>query len=253
MMRISFRSVILAIAAWPVAVGIMLTGSSAPAATACNLAGNWDLVDSASAGSNFPGAFTVSPAAPGGFQWTWVSGWKGTGTIKGSAVTLDGGGSGYVAHWDGTIDQACSRVTGRWKQSDGQTGTFTLKRATAAVLQEQGRLRVVVESSVLFDFDRYDLKPSSAETLAEVKRTVIDKYPGAHLLIEGYTDDQGAQEYNLKLSTERAQAVAAWLRAHGVSATLLQTHGYGKLKPRYPNTNDDNRARNRRVEIVIAK
>jgi chemotaxis protein MotB len=45
--------------------------------------------------------------------------------------------------------------------------------------------------------------------------------------------------------------VADWLSRHGIEVTRLETKGYGKGKPKYPNTSDENRARNRRVEIVI--
>lgn len=123
----------------------------------------------------------------------------------------------------------------------------------AQITEEPGRIRIALESPVLFDFDRNDLRPSAEAALTEIKRSVLDKHPGAHLLVEGYTDDRGAQAYNLTLSVARAQSVADWLKRHGISSALLQTTGYGSAKPRYPNTNDENRAHNRRVEIVVLK
>ncbi len=57
----------------------------------------------------------------------------------------------------------------------------------------------------------------------------------------------------MALSQRRAQSVADWLRGHGITASHLETKGYGKLKPRYPNTTEENRARNRRVEIIVVK
>ncbi len=119
------------------------------------------------------------------------------------------------------------------------------------VTEERCRIRITVASGILFDFDKDNLKPGAAAVLAEAKGSVIDKHPGARVTIEGHTDDRGTQEYNLKLSARRAQSVAGWLSQHGIKASLLQTVGYGKMRPRYPNTTDENRARNRRVEIVI--
>jgi outer membrane protein OmpA-like peptidoglycan-associated protein len=122
---------------------------------------------------------------------------------------------------------------------------------TTQVTQEQGKIRVTMESAILFDFNRSDLKPAAETALAGIKTSIIDKHPGAKLVIEGHTDDVGTEEYNQTLSETRARAVADWLRNHGIEAARLATKGYGKSKPKYPNTSDDSRARNRRVEIVV--
>jgi len=81
------------------------------------------------------------------------------------------------------------------------------KSLGSQVIEEQGRVRIVVPAAILFDFDRYNLKPAAEAALSEIKSSVIDRYPGAHLVIEGYTDDRGSQEYNVKLSAQRAQSV----------------------------------------------
>jgi outer membrane protein OmpA-like peptidoglycan-associated protein len=72
------------------------------------------------------------------------------------------------------------------------------------------------------------------------------KYSGE---IGGHTDNVGKHAYNVKLSGERAAAVKAWLVAHGVQAGRLRTAGYGDSRPLVPNTTDENRAKNRRVEL----
>jgi len=122
------------------------------------------------------------------------------------------------------------------------------------VIEEQGRIRIILGPEVLFDFDKFKLKVSANAALTEVKRAIIDKYPGAHLIVEGHTDDRGSQAYNLKLGADRAQSVATWLEKHGISAALVETRSYGKTRPRFvPETTDENRARNRRVEIIVVK
>ncbi len=119
------------------------------------------------------------------------------------------------------------------------------------VTEERCRIRITVASGILFDFDKDNLKPGAEAVLAEAKASIIDKHPGARLIVEGHTDDRGTQEYNLKLSARRAQSVAGWLSRHGIPTSTLATKGYGKIKPRYANTTGENRARNRRVEIIV--
>jgi outer membrane protein OmpA-like peptidoglycan-associated protein len=123
----------------------------------------------------------------------------------------------------------------------------------AQVTDERDRIRVALEAPVLFDFDRSDLRPSAEAALMKVKQSVLDQHPGARVLVEGYTDDRGAPDHNLTLSRARAQSVTAWLGLHGLPAALLQAKGLGSSQPRYPNTNEENRSHNRRVEISVLK
>ena len=73
--------------------------------------------------------------------------------------------------------------------------------------------------------------------------------PGYSAEIGGHTDDVGDKSYNLKLSGERATAVADWLTAHGVAASRITTAGYGDTRPLVPNKDDESRAKNRRTEL----
>jgi outer membrane protein OmpA-like peptidoglycan-associated protein len=112
------------------------------------------------------------------------------------------------------------------------------------------KLRLTLDG-VLFDFDKDNLEPGGDDILAQVKKASVDPYPSAHIVVEGHTDDVGTDAHNDDLSLRRAKTVASWLQAHGVEASRLQTKGYGKRWPRVPNTTDDNRAKNRRVELIV--
>ncbi len=101
---------------------------------------------------------------------------------------------------------------------------------------------------VNFDFDKATLKPDSEPVLKEVL-AIFEAEPKYSGEIGGHTDNVGKHAYNVKLSGERAAAVKAWLVAHGVQAGRLRTAGYGDSRPLVPNTTDENRAKNRRVEL----
>jgi outer membrane protein OmpA-like peptidoglycan-associated protein len=117
--------------------------------------------------------------------------------------------------------------------------------------QRLGKPTLALDNAILFDVDKAALKPAAVATLDQVVAWLKEKHPASHLLVAGYTDDTGGDAHNLALSQRRAASVAVALKAKGVVPARLATKGFGKANPRYPNTNDDARAHNRRVEIVI--
>jgi len=104
---------------------------------------------------------------------------------------------------------------------------------------------------VNFDFDRATLRPDSEPMLKQIL-ALFTHTPGFTAEIGGHTDNVGTAAYNLKLSDERAASVKAWLQAHGVAAARVDSRGYGDTRPLVPNTSDENRFKNRRVELRTA-
>ncbi|MGD0145110.1 MAG: OmpA family protein, partial [Rhizomicrobium sp.] len=104
---------------------------------------------------------------------------------------------------------------------------------------------------VNFDFNKSVLRPDSEPMLKQIL-ALFTNAPGFSAEIGGHTDNIGTPDYNLKLSDARAAAVKAWLQAHGVAAARVASHGYGDTRPLLPNTTDENRAKNRRVELRTA-
>ena len=130
-----------------------------------------------------------------------------------------------------------------------------LKDLGAKVTDQQ--IKIELSADVLFDFDKFSLRPEAAESLRKVGQ-VVAEYPNAPLLIEGYTDGKGAHPYNLKLSENRAAAVKQWLVQNaGIQAARISAKGLGEAKPVAPNTNrdgsdnPDGRQKNRRVELTL--
>lgn len=132
-----------------------------------------------------------------------------------------------------------------------------------SVLQDLGakvtehEVKIELDADVLFDFDKYNLKPEAAESLKKVGQ-VVQSYPNAPLLIEGHTDGVGTHAHNMKLSDDRAASVKNWLVQNaGTQGSRITTRGWGETKPIAPNKNpngSDNpagRQKNRRVEITL--
>ena len=106
-------------------------------------------------------------------------------------------------------------------------------------------------SDVLFDTAKYTLKPGTQVSLAKVA-TILQIYPGLKVQVEGYTDSVGGDEYNQKLSENRANAVHDFLVQNGVPAANVTATGYGKNKPVADNGTAAGRAQNRRVNLVVS-
>lgn len=119
-----------------------------------------------------------------------------------------------------------------------------------AVDTDEG-LVVPLPEQVLFDFNRADVRDDARVTLAKVA-AVLAFYGDAQVEVQGHTDDEGTDRYNQGLSERRANAVRDHLvtTAH-VAAERLIVRAYGESRPVAPNDTEENRQRNRRVQVVI--
>ncbi len=106
-------------------------------------------------------------------------------------------------------------------------------------------------SDVLFDFNKYTLKPEAREKLAKVSGILL-AYPNLKVQVEGYTDNIGSDEYNQKLSEQRAGGVRDYLVAQSVPDGNVTSRGFGKADPVADNSTNQGRAKNRRVELVVS-
>ncbi|WP_428225626.1 OmpA family protein [Flavobacterium sp.] len=106
------------------------------------------------------------------------------------------------------------------------------------------------ENSVNFDFNKATLTPKAKANLDKLV-PVFKEYADTDIKIYGYTDDKGADEYNLKLSENRSNAVKNYLASKGLNASRFVTVGMGEADPLVSNDSDAGRAQNRRVEFAI--
>ncbi len=109
-----------------------------------------------------------------------------------------------------------------------------------------------ITARIHFDFDRYNIKREYIPILNEIVKT-IKQNPYFKIRIEGFTDNIGTKEYNVKLAKKRALTVKSYLVKHGVPENKIEIVGFGK--ERYIATNEDpiGRLTNRRVEFIVIK
>lgn len=118
-------------------------------------------------------------------------------------------------------------------------------------VKQEERGTVLTLSDVVFDFDSDQLNPGGEQTLARVAQT-LSAESKAHILVEGYTDAVGSEDYNRQLSERRAKAVKAALVKGGLPEDRIEIAGHGEAFPVASNDTPQGRQMNRRVEIVIS-
>lgn len=102
---------------------------------------------------------------------------------------------------------------------------------------------------ILFDFDKATLQQASDKQLQDVL-TLLHTNRDLRLEIQGHTDNDGSADYNQQLSQRRAESVKQYLMLFGIEPSRLQAKGYGESMPVVPNNSEENKAKNRRVELV---
>ena len=112
--------------------------------------------------------------------------------------------------------------------------------------------QVVRLNNVFFDFDKWDLRPESFIELDRVVK-LLNENPAIEIELSAHTDSRGSDDYNLKLSDNRARSVMEYILSKGIEARRLTYHGYGETMPVANNDTDENRQLNRRVEFKILK
>jgi outer membrane protein OmpA-like peptidoglycan-associated protein len=110
---------------------------------------------------------------------------------------------------------------------------------------------VLTLDDVLFDTGKAQLKSGATRSIEQIAAFLKDN-PDRRVQIEGFTDSQGADEYNLELSQSRADAVAMAIIQRGIDAQRVRALGYGEGYPVASNSSEGSRQLNRRVEIIVS-
>ncbi len=108
---------------------------------------------------------------------------------------------------------------------------------------------VTLSDQATFEFDSSALLPEARQALSELIDAIRDGVLVGTIEVVGHTCDIGPAEYNQSLSERRARSVVDYLVEHGIESDEISWAGRGLTEPRYPNDSEENRSRNRRVEI----
>src|SRR6267154_3064295 len=127
------------------------------------------------------------------------------------------------------------------------------------VKQTATETRIELPADILFDFDKYDVRPSAADALKQVGGILRERAKGV-VRIEGHTDAKGTPAHNQPLSERRADSVRRWLaEREGLTNLKYKVEGLAAARPIAPNTkpdgsdDPDGRQKKRRVEIVFGR
>ena len=120
----------------------------------------------------------------------------------------------------------------------------TMNASLRAVQNEKG--------PIVFVTGKADLDVAKCRKTLDTLATIVKKYPRFKVQVEGYTDNVGKKESNLKLSQKRAEAVVAWLVKEGqCSEKQLVAKGFGEANPIADNKTEEGRAKNRRTDLRV--
>lgn len=126
-----------------------------------------------------------------------------------------------------------------------QTITKVTAAGIAKDLTEQGKSVLYINFAV----DKATITNEGEAVVSEIAKA-LQTESSLHISIEGHTDNTGEAQHNKQLSTQRANAVQQALVKQGITATRLTSKGFGAEKPLVENTSEENKAKNRRVELV---
>lgn len=173
---------------------------------------------------------------------------SGRGSVPGVIVWNGVSDSGELVESaeDYTVEFAARDIAGNESSIKGHRIPVDI----LVVVTERG-LKIKI-SNIEFAFGSARMLGRAGSILDRVG-TILGKYAAYSVIIEGHTDDVGDEGYNLKLSEQRAAAVFDYLLKRGIERERLQFRGMGETAPYLPNTDNENRRKNRRVEFLLQK
>ena len=169
---------------------------------------------------------------------------SGTYTDKSKNLVIENDGKGKAKI---TFNGQTTEVDAKPLEKPGKLPKLEMVPPVPSI--EANSILITLDSGVLFDVDKYDVRPKAEEVLKNLA-IVLKEMDVKNFEIDGHTDSDGSDEYNQVLSEKRANSVKNFLVSQGVTAEIT-TKGYGESKPVASNDTAEGKQKNRRVEIII--
>ncbi len=179
--------------------------------------------------------------------------------VDATGCTMDNDKDGLVNEDDACPDKAGAVALKGCPDTDGDgvadnedrcpeaKGTIANKGCPEMTKEEVKKITQIA-SKIFFETNSDKLKVASLVQLDELAE-ILKKYEAANLNIDGHTDSQGEDDYNMTLSQKRTESVKTYLMSKGIMESRLTAQGFGETKPISDNTSAGGRAKNRRVEL----
>jgi OOP family OmpA-OmpF porin len=178
-------------------------------------------------------------------------------TKDGQAVIVSGDGTSLFVGADGdvsiSVDAFCLSVSTDDAEVVGRDDVDE-----DVVVRENSKATVfVISADLAFDFNSATVRPDADAALDSIIEVLASEFKDASVTVIGHTDSIGTDAYNVDLSVQRADAVAALIEQRVGADLKINSSGLGESRPLAPNTNADGtdnpegRAQNRRVEVVV--
>jgi outer membrane protein OmpA-like peptidoglycan-associated protein len=156
-----------------------------------------------------------------------------------------------TAEMEKTAEQLATEKEARLSAEARLAGAMKDLATIAAIKEESRGLVITLSGSILFASNKFALLNTAMTKLDQVAEALKAQDSDRQMVVEGHTDSQGTDRINQPLSLNRASAVRDYLVAHGVDHDKISAVGMGSSRPLLDNKNAENRANNRRVEIII--
>jgi outer membrane protein OmpA-like peptidoglycan-associated protein len=150
--------------------------------------------------------------------------------------------------------QNLASTRGQLAEAESRAAAAMASLEQVARVKEESRGTVItMDGSVLFVSGKAELLPIAQKKLDDVAKALNDVDESQKVVIEGHTDSNGDDAFNMTLSQQRADSVRTYLISRGVKAERITASGKGETQPLATNATPEGRANNRRVEIIIQK
>ena len=189
-----------------------------------------------------------------------IYGCNASNTVKGGVIGGASGGvvGGIIGHYAGNtalgaiIGAAVGGTAGLLigNYMDKQAAEMQNDISGAKIERVGEGIKITFDSGILFATNSSTLEPDAKMNINKFAE-ILNKYPDTKVLVTGFTDNVGSEEYNQKLSEKRASAVSNYTQNQGVASSRFSIVGFGESNPVATNDTPDGKRMNRRVEIAV--